>query len=115
MLLLNAVWFFDISINANTDVWLRERGKRLFLGILTFVSCATSTFMLSLQFQSKIVDPADALSSIDLLVRLFCRLRHYYIAMILVGGVTRPLSTHGLYRKMVVSIRRQMVMRRGKR
>lgn len=68
MLLLNAVWFFDISINANTDVWLRERGKRLFLGILTFVSCAMSTFMLSMQFQSKIVDPADALSSIDLLV-----------------------------------------------
>lgn len=68
MLLVNAVWFFDIRVSANTDVWLRERGKRLFVSVLTFLSCASSTFMVSLLFQGTIEDPAGALSSMDLLM-----------------------------------------------
>ena len=69
MLLLNAVWFFDININVNTEVWLQERGRKIFVSLLTLLSCVTSTFVMITFFQSRKAAPIDSLSTFDL---LFC-------------------------------------------
>ena len=67
MLLLNIVWFFDINVNVNTEVWLQERGRKIFVSLLTFLSCAISTFVMITFFQSKLAEYYHILSTIHLL------------------------------------------------
>jgi hypothetical protein len=67
MLLLNAVWFFDVSINATTEIWLKERGRRIMLGLAAFLSCVTSALMLSSFLRIRFPRAEEGVSTLHLL------------------------------------------------